>query len=381
MRLRKISFLADVHAGNHRRFAGVYKHGINERCRLIVDTLRSACATAASSDALVIAGDLFDTVRPSPQIITEVADALKLGPAKTYILVGNHDQQSEHPGDHALGPLGLLPGVEVVDRPKVIKLGWDIETPDGLYDASLVMVPYQRGPAEEWLTATVRGLKPGRGSILVTHVGVSDNDTPEFLQGANDSVGVGTLRRLMKKRGISWTVVGNWHKAQRWQSWRKEEDIIQCGALVPTGFNNLGIGDEYGRLWTLQNSNRWASVQIAGPRFVTVTSEDELTEALNHAPNGTKLYVQWKCLPENINEVRSVADYWMNDDEARQSMSDDGLHINGISVMADVPKTKERRAAVLVPSVETTLRQYVAKHHPKRVEAVTEASLRMLQGD
>lgn len=97
-----ISFIADTHIANHRRFAGESRACINVRCHTTLNSLEQAVESARGT--LVVLGDIFDTVRPEPQVIAAVQLAL-WETHTTFLLLGNHDMVSTQPGDHALGPL------------------------------------------------------------------------------------------------------------------------------------------------------------------------------------------------------------------------------------------------------------------------------------
>ena len=90
--MTRIAFVGDVHVGNHKKFSGEMKKGINERCENVLYALSSAVnkAKAEKAETLVILGDLFDNPRPSPQMIMRVQEIIEQIP--TIILAGNHDQ-------------------------------------------------------------------------------------------------------------------------------------------------------------------------------------------------------------------------------------------------------------------------------------------------
>ena len=99
-----IGVVADIHLACHRQLGGITAAGLNTRAREILAVLQhTGQLVRAEQASLVIAGDLFDTPHPTPQLMAGALDALS--GLDVTCLVGNHDQVSAAPGDHALGPL------------------------------------------------------------------------------------------------------------------------------------------------------------------------------------------------------------------------------------------------------------------------------------
>ncbi len=288
----RLAAISDVHVGNHRRFGGPVVAGMNTRCKQIVNALRLACSTAREErcEALLICGDLFDGVRPEPQVITAVIDALKQGPREVYVIKGNHDSVSDQVGDHALGPLDrhsrLGSVVSVFDKPTRVQ---------GV-DAPILLVPFQAGPASGWLPAaldaTVKGLDQDEDrAVVALHLGVSDENTAQFLRGVPDSISQDELATLMHQRRIRAAFCGNWHDYGHWAA---REDIFQVGALCPTGFDNPG--PEYGRMviWDTE-AEVHEELCVPGPRFLKLDvrtlpqSDIELVRAL--VKDGCSVYL------------------------------------------------------------------------------------------
>ena len=285
----RIAFAADCHIGNHRRFGGPETAGVNVRGALTLDAFRAAYRTALAErcSAFVVAGDVFDEDCPSPQVLAAVQDILngdgEVAPsAVPILLVGNHDQHSTAIGDHALGPLGFQ--ATIVDSPAVQVLEGEAGEV-----VAVLSVPYDPRPAGEWLAETVAGLASSdeaRGStsrVLAVHLGISDEHTPAFLRGARDAVDVATIAKVAAAAGCSHVFAGNWHDRKQWS--RHGVHVVQCGALVPTGFDNPGLHG-YGGLHVLDTAGvgtRVTSHEVPGPRFVTVDGPDALRRELASA--------------------------------------------------------------------------------------------------
>lgn len=297
----RIAFVADLHIANFKKFGGSVESGLNARCRLTVQTLRAAAkrATKEGCYAFVVLGDLFDTVRPEPQVIAAVQEALDFR-GQIFFLVGNHDQVSTAQGDHSLGPLSIIGNV--------------IESPScsTVHGIDLLLVPFQPGPANEWLleavdTAVTKS-KPGvLRRVLGLHLGISDANTPPWLQGAHDSIPKSDLKKLCEKHNIEVAVAGNWHSHQWFPC--DGQMLVQAGCLNPTGFDNPGL-DGYGSLiiWDSEASIR--RIEIPGPRFLTFASVLSFERAL-HNPrnkNNSSIFVRLNVTPDEVDAALDIID-------------------------------------------------------------------------
>lgn len=251
-----VAFCSDVHIGNHRRLGGPMVSGINTRCRMTLFALSQAIekARAAGAEFFVVAGDLFDSCAVTPQVMTAVGAILRGAGMQVILLVGNHDQHSDAPGDHALGPLGLLPNVQVVERPSRVHVGGA----DILY-----AIPFSSEVGDTYIPGALEALGERCDGLIAIHAGIRDKDTPVFLSGARDSIGLEVIEA--KDRRV---FAGNWHNGKAWGG------VVQCGTLAPTGFDNAwpdfgGVEATVGGLYLHDTRTRKGSYQhVDGPRFV-----------------------------------------------------------------------------------------------------------------
>jgi len=337
----RVAAVADVHVGNRQRFArGTMKAGVNLRARLIVRVLADAYMVACQQDcdAFVIPGDLFDVVRPEPQLIAAVQQAFEDGAGRgsgrprVFILVGNHEQASGEPGDHALGP--LAPVADVYERPLVKAVYGD----DGEASLAMYMLPYSPSvPGNDYVEQALAHIElnvsvPSDESILFAHLGVEDSGTPVWLRGAHDSVKATVLADAMRKMGISCAIVGNWHDHRVWR-FDDGIEIVQCGALVPTGFDNpstpTNLGpdsDPYGSVIVWDSSrprgHRCERIVMNGPRFVQSRSVSDVCNAIETgcADHGHKVFARViasadavPSITQSMNDLVSVQagkDFW-----------------------------------------------------------------------
>ena len=310
----KIAFVADVHIGNHLQFGGELKSGMNGRCRIVVDTLKRAYKTATQNEGcegFYVLGDLFDTEKPTPQMLAAVQEIFGPDNDDVGVIVGNHDQHSYTPKDHALAP--LTDHVQVFERPVLV-----IPTAGvGLWN-----VPYEPGPAVDWLPGRLKELQRHedqaprqsrpRTRALLIHLGIQDTRTAEYMRGHDDAISADALHILMQRHNIHHTFAGNWHKAQQW-SFEDGRAIIQCGTLAPVGFRDEGV-TAVGQMAVFNTADGSVyTVEIPGPRFVKARIADDeawgacLKRVTKKNPTKGTKYLQITTHPERYRSVREDA--------------------------------------------------------------------------
>lgn len=317
-----IGFCADVHIGNHKKLGGRTLAGCNERCEIVVETLARACdrllAFGVRPAQLVVCGDLFDTSRPSPQVLRKAQATLerlrdsRTGESGAVLLVGNHDRVSDAPGDHALGP--LAPVARIIERPTVMR--------PGTGHVELLCVPYMPGNAREWFAPTVaslaneceRGVGKPRERVLCFHLGIEDDRTSHYLKGAHDAIDLADLRAVMAEHGIRHAFAGNWHEFRSWDA-NETGKIVQCSALAPTGFDNAGL-DGFGMLHLYDHGAKQqiTSVEIPGPRFLTVqgaSAAETVIDSANEA--GHLVFARYRADAAHVKEAQATLDEWISE--------------------------------------------------------------------
>lgn len=312
-----IGMIADIHVACHKRHGGPVHAGINRRCQQILNALEVAVRRVRDRGCkgLVVLGDLFDTTNPPQQVVTEVQRIL--GDFPTWVLLGNHDQVSTAPGDHALGPLG--PVVTVVEDPTVLRI-------DPGYE--LFFVPFRPGPAIDWLPAVLEEwcggdqpkYKPGDNATLLLHLGISDVKTPAYMRGHHDVVSDALLVELCQQYGLKAAFAGNWH----WHRvHRKKPLVCQVGTLAPTGWDNPGFDHGQVVYW---DGQRMEVEQVPGPRFIKLGVDDDV-----EVPDGCQVYV----------EIKASQD----ESAAGMAMLQEALADGTVCAGSVVPDTEEVRAA------------------------------------
>jgi len=299
----RIAACADVHLGNPGRHGGPVVAGINTRGQQVLTVLRRAVQEAAASgaEALVIAGDLMDSSRMRPQWIRAAQEVLGSTGMTVHIISGNHDQESTAEGDNALTPLKALANVQVHEIPTIVYSA----------DHTLVLVPFQPGPASKWfpkaLDTLLGGIPARNPRVLAFHLGVKDATTAPWLVDAPDSIDATELHALMVKHSIGFAIAGNWHDGRQWEV--QGHTIVQCGALCPTGWNNPGL-DGYGGLVLYDTLARQHIIQeIPGPRFLKATTVEEATGLLGdcrrRAGGASLSYLMLEVPPAELTGARA----------------------------------------------------------------------------
>lgn len=326
--MTKTAVVADLHLACHKYLGGDITAGLNQRARWIMRALYGALQLADDKgcDSFVIAGDLFDVSKPSPALIGAVVEAVVHSRPNMPIdlLLGNHDMES---GDeNALMPFSGLGNVHMRSSQIEVVTVPTIHSRGGKPTGGVLLAPFCVGPASDWLRIAIAGDSyDPRGALLITHVGLIDDDTPPFLRGADDAIHVDLLDELCDAAGIPCVIAGNWHKHKVIYG-KRGTLMVQAGALVPTGFDNPG-SEGYGTVTIYDHSTNGIEVhEIPGPRFLKVakkanippdcptgmtyavrcTSETDPGESSN--PN---IHVEWAppsaTMPATQDEARATA--------------------------------------------------------------------------
>lgn len=263
-----VSFIADVHVGNFRKFGGVLRGSVNDRASAVLATLETAVIESYSRDdeALVICGDLFDYARPEPALISAVADTLRQH-RSVHILVGNHDMTSTMPGDNAVSVLNHLDNVTTYERPGIVDFA----------SCRLILMPFKSGAPADWLSESLRLLfrgvdAPDVYTIMATHFGISDDGTPYYLDETAGSIRADKLAKICNDFGVHCVMAGDWHRHAEWHI--DGVHMVQVGSLAPSRFPpNYEHGDR-GPMVCLEDNGTTSVLNIPGPRFLRESWDD-----------------------------------------------------------------------------------------------------------
>lgn len=280
--MSRIAFVADVHLGNHKRHGGEVTRSMNVRCRQTVAVLREAVRMAVDCGctAFAVVGDLFDIAHPeapllgaAAQVFVEEGCGYDDG-VQAVLVKGNHEKVSEADGDDALAALAYVEHVMVIETPTIQRYGATADNSRSV----VIYVPHKSGvKATDWLQEAVDLMRPALARypedtrILAAHVGVYDADSPAYLRSARGAVSADWLRKFMQDNDISGAFVGDYHNEAHWHAGPGVIGIHQCGALVPTGFDNAGM--DYGQMLVYDTAASTVTMyRLPGPRFETVRS-------------------------------------------------------------------------------------------------------------
>ncbi len=365
----KFGFFADAHVDNHGQHGGATKAGINDRCRLVLDTVRQVILRAMHHGCHEVwsLGDLFNGVKPTPQIIHAVEQILALArdgaeedpSSKLYLrfLLGNHELVSTETDDNAL--VALSPMLDsLVQHPAIITSGTETAP------VEMWAVPSMTGMATTTLPAALEELAKltGRGPgdvrrLLLLHLGIEHGDTPPYLCGSADAVPLKLVLKLAEQYGFTAVFAGNWHK--RWIGGNDKTVVVQVGGLCPRGWNDPGA-DDYGTFLVYDSDTDEVSwEEVPGPRFMMLRGREQSAEGLKPlvtSPNVTALF------------VRQVVPPGAEGERAKEVLADLFVANNGedgVPIFSDVVPDEEealaaaRTAAAAVRGADT-LEQAVA---------------------
>ena len=216
-------------------------------------------------DALLIAGDIFDTVNPpvkaQERLYDFIISAHEQQPALTIVMIaGNHDSGSriELPAPlmrrlrtHALGRVLWLDDGQL-DAERLL-----IPLPDasGETAAWCLALPFLRpaevtgaqlgdnylrgiGQVHEWLIAAANAKRqPGQALIAISHAHMAGGSVSEDSERSLIIGNAEALPASLFGPSISYVALGHLHKPQRVNS---EERIRYCGSPIPLSFSEIG---------------------------------------------------------------------------------------------------------------------------------------------
>ena len=242
----RLVHLADLHLG-FRQYHRLTPTGINQREADVAHAFRRAIdrVIALAPDIVVIAGDIFHTVRPmNPAIIdafTQFARLMAELPQAIVVMVaGNHDRPRATETGCILKLFGKLGIHVVVDEPKRL--------PFPEHDLSILAVPDITGPRPD--------LSPdptARHNILVMH-----GEVEGVLPHGGDRAAMEIPRSALSASRWSYIALGHYHVHQR-----IETNAYYSGSLEYTSTDPWGELDQEAQLrlpgkgfieWNLENA-------------------------------------------------------------------------------------------------------------------------------
>ena len=208
----RIAHLADLHLG-YRAYHRLGPGGINQRERDVSDAAGRAIEAVIDSgaDLVLVAGDVFHTVRPSNSAIMDgfrhfMRLRQGLPDAPVVMIAGNHDSPRSVDSGSILRLLGEIPDVHVVDdaaRPvELDRLGARVQC---LPHAALV------GGGELVLEPDPAAAQ----NILMLHGTVSGTGVDERLLRLVEYGGAHVERSVLREEDWDYIALGHYHDATR----------------------------------------------------------------------------------------------------------------------------------------------------------------------
>jgi DNA repair exonuclease SbcCD nuclease subunit len=184
----RLLHMADVHLG---RAFGYLGERASEHQQRLLRAFERALETASQQgcDAVLIAGDLFDSPRVSSQWVDRALDRLSAVRCPVLVLPGNHDPVERHPFRERKLPSNLhfLSQAQRYELPSL--------------DLSVVACP--AGTAREWERLLQREPNGAPHQIAMIHGSMPTPDGP------------GELNKTMVARsGLDYIALGDWHSPQ-----------------------------------------------------------------------------------------------------------------------------------------------------------------------
>ena len=233
----RIAHLADVHLG-FRQFQRLDPSGVNQREMDVALAFRRAvdAVIAQRPDAVLVAGDLFHTVRPTNRAIIEAFTGLRrlrqaLPHAPVALIAGNHDTPRSVEAGSILKLMGAL-GVDVVDE-----AARRLHYPD--LDLSVLAVPHaallgdrrsgewRRDPRARYNVLMLHPEVPGLFPEGVTDYGGARVDLAEMAgggEGAFDYVALGHYHIVHEVAPRVWYAGSlEYTSPNIWGEWKEED--------------------------------------------------------------------------------------------------------------------------------------------------------------
>ena len=271
-----LAVVSDLHFGNHKLLGGEEVAGVNRRCAAIAMATREAVRIAQTADdgldGFIVAGDVFDSSSPSPEVIGTVSDSFNQLTHPALLLVGNHDRSSDQYGHHALAAFNNNRYVTAIS-------GITVTRPAGA--VHMVLVPFVEGPEsviEEFLES--QGSESPK--VLIFHAGIVVGGGPAWTKEARNTIRVEKLRQWADDFHVIAALGGDWHTHNMVNDRCTGTAPIVCqiGSLVQADFGDDPF--KVGKLVIVEltfvdgeyYSASAKTINVPGPRFLTVRLDE-----------------------------------------------------------------------------------------------------------
>lgn len=223
----KVVHLSDTHLGYSNYSKVDPETGVNQREADFYRAFEQAVDRIVDMrpDAVIHAGDLFDTVRPQNRAIeTALRQLIRLSEADipTVLISGNHSTPRLRETGNILGIFDHLEGVHPVyePRPNSIAIG----------DLTVHAVPHSASPSVSELLAEVEPSPETRFNIVTLHVGIAGSDAYRMDEFNEQMVAPGDI-----PEGVDYVALGHYHRYSE-----VADMMYYSGSTERHGFGEIG---------------------------------------------------------------------------------------------------------------------------------------------
>lgn len=304
--------------------------------------MRDYCLTNNITDVL-FGGDMFHhrgtiDVTVYNAIYKTLDSYHRLG-ITIHAIAGNHDQT-----DASIVPISAIHAfdkiIHVIEKPELFAINNQSE------QVEVVAIPYSKN--KKFVLESMKYLRDmcedPRQAILLCHLGIDGGLVGSGMYMMSDEY---TLKDLMYDKWKS-VVIGHYHQPQI-----LSYNTFYCGTPVQNNFGDELKGkDGYNGFFVIDTDRRWdiEFVPIIAPRFITVSSVEELKEM---SPETLKTnYVRVKSKANQASEIQEELKEMLNEDVSQ-----------GVRLELEKDYVQEHRSDIgVTQSPEETLKTYAKEH-------------------
>lgn len=262
--------------------------------------MRDYCIQNSITDVL-FAGDMFHHRRTIDvtvfNAIYKILDSYCQVGVNIHAIAGNHDQI-----DNSLIPTSAIHAfkelIHVIEQPEYFTVK----------DTEIVAIPFSKD--KKFVLESMKELrkqcKDPRQAILLCHLGIDGGLVGSGMHMMSDEY---SLRDLMYDKW-KYVVAGHYHQRQI-----LEYNSFYCGTPVQNNFGDeIKEKDGYNGFFVIDTDRRWdiEFVPIIAPRFITLSSVDELEQA--DADFIKSNYVRVKSTASQADEIQDRLENMLGDD-------------------------------------------------------------------
>lgn len=252
-----------------------------------------------------------------------------------HAIAGNHDDI-----DNSVIPTTAIHVfkelIHVIEQPEYFTVG----------DTEIVAIPYSKD--KKFILESIKQLrkkcKEPRQAILLCHLGIDGGLVGSGMYMMSDEY---TLKDLMYDKW-KYVVAGHYHQPQI-----LEYNSIYCGTPVQNNFGDELKGkDGYNGFFVIDTDRRWdiEFVPIIAPRFITVSSAQELKEM-----NSETLKNNYVRIKSKANQASKIQE------ELKEMIDEDASQSIRLELEKDYVQEHRSDIGVTQPP-EETLRTYAKEH-------------------